>query len=197
MTLTAKQWLTAPYIYWLGRRMLSAIGLLGLLGIACLLASIIFVTNSIALKHDLESQQTLLAEKQLQAEQPIAEQVANTPQDQQAELSAFYDEFPNKSDLSSSLLLLKQKSTQHKVPLNQGRYKYTLVSNNTHASQFAKYEIKFPISGRYVNIRAFIDDVLLQLPTLALQEVHLQREAVTDKTIDADLGLVLFVKGEH
>lgn len=197
MALTAKQWLTAPYIYWLGRRMLSAIGLLGLLGIACLFASIIFVTNSIALKHNIESQQTRLAEKQLQAEQPIAEQVANTPQDQQAELSAFYDEFPNKSDLSSSLLLLKQKSTQHKVPLNQGRYKYSLVSNNAHTSQFAKYEIKFPISGRYVNIRAFIDDVLLQLPTLALQEVHLQRETVTDKTIDADLGLVLFVKGEH
>lgn len=197
MALTAKQWLTTPYIYWLGRRMLGAIGLLGLFGILCLLASIIFVTNGIALKHDIESQQILLAEKQLQADQPIAEQVANTPQDQQAELSAFYDEFPNKSDLSSYLLLLKQKSTQHKVPLNQGRYKYTLVSNNTHASQFAKYEIKFPISGRYVNIRAFIDDVLLQLPTLALQEVHLQREAVTDKTIDADLGLVLFVKGEH
>ena len=195
MMLFSKQPLSMATIYWLGRRLLDQLGWAGLLGCAFVLISIIYLTKSYVLAGEVEANQKLLGTKQQLANRAEAHQKTDASVDSETQLSTLYDVFPNKSDLSASLLVLKQKSTQHQVTLNEGRYKYSLVANHENASHFSQYEIKFPVTGHYVNIRAFVDDILLQLPTLAIREMHLQREGVADSHISADLSLVLFVRG--
>jgi len=79
------------------------------------------------------------------------------------------------------------------VPLDTGRYSYTPAKRGTIDS----YEVEFPVKAAYPAIRTFIDGTLTALPTATLNKVHLERRAIGEQVVSADVGFVVFVRAEQ
>jgi len=78
------------------------------------------------------------------------------------------------------------------VTLDSGRYRYAPAKRGTIDS----YELEFPVKATYPAIRTFINGTLTALPAAALDKLRLERKAVADPLVSADIGFVVFVRGE-
>jgi len=78
------------------------------------------------------------------------------------------------------------------VPLDTGRYTYAPANSKA----TAHYEFEFPIkAASYPSIRTFINRTLTVVPAASLDKLHVERKAVGDQTVNADIGFVVFVRG--
>ncbi|MGB4812292.1 MAG: hypothetical protein WBP13_07420 [Methylophilaceae bacterium] len=185
-----------PHIYWRVMRLVRQLGLLGLVGAALILANLIFF----GLKYYPTKQAILVSQEQLIQTQTHSKtlstpKMAATPSST-GNVSEFYAEFPANTQLSSALHLIQQTALKHQLAFNRGDYKLTLSNaKQTNNQGLSRYEIQLPVVGQYPQMRAFIDEIMLQLPTLALSEMQLKRENITAPTIEARLVLVIFLKG--
>ncbi len=192
------QWLI-PYVHWSATRLAKKLGWAGLLGVGLILACIAFTGLKL-----VPTKQLILQQKnQFQAQQneyrkPHAKEVTSV--NPKADIAKFYAIFPQSSQLAESLKCIQNSAIKNKLMLNRGDYKFTLspktltaVSNN---NTLARYEIQLPMTGQYIQIRSFVDEVLLQLPTLLLSDMQIKRENSLSSAVDARLTFVLLVKGE-
>jgi len=77
------------------------------------------------------------------------------------------------------------------VSLDTGHYVYTAAKGGT----VAHYELEFPVKGNYADIRKFIDRTLAAVPSAALAKLRLERKAVGDGVVAANVVFVVFVRG--
>ena len=84
------------------------------------------------------------------------------------------------------------------MSLPSGDYKLNKLKavSPSHPQVLAQYEVVLPILGSYQKIRAFIADVLTELPSVAIADVQMRRESTLAPMLDVRLVLVLFVRGE-
>lgn len=180
-------------IYWLVGRIIQQLGALGLLGVSMVIASVLLFGLKITSANEaLVIAEQHLNKKTIEAEQPSSQQkiAQKKPED-----FDFYSVFPNTSDLSTTLQTFKSTASKNRLALNQGNYKFTLISKNeTKLQDIVKYEIKLPLTGSYIEIRTFVNEILLQLPTLALSDVQLTRDSSISPTIDANLTFIFFAR---
>jgi len=59
---------------------------------------------------------------------------------------------------------------------------------------FGTVEMRLPVTGRYMDLRRFIDATLQGMPGLALREASFRRETVGAGVVDAQLAFVFHVK---
>jgi hypothetical protein len=78
------------------------------------------------------------------------------------------------------------------VALDKGRYAYEPAKSGT----IGRYEVEFPVSAGYPAIRTFINGTLTAVPAAALDKLRLERKAVGDQNVNADIGFIVFVRGE-
>lgn len=180
-------------IYWVTGRVVNQLGALGLIGLVLLLASaLLFGLKITSANTALVATQAELNKKILEAEALNSQQKTELPK---PEVFDFYSAFPQTSNLSTTLQAVKNTASKNKLELNRGDYKFTLISKNkTKVQDIAKYEIKLPLSGNYTQIRTFINDILLQVPTLALSDVQLKRETSLSPKVDANLTFIFFAR---
>ncbi len=180
-------------IYWSFGRVVNQFGILGLLGVSLILASILlFGLKNISAKKALTESQEQLNKKISQANSFHDKQKFDTSK---PEVFDFYKAFPTTSQLSSSLKAIKRTASKNKLALDKGDYKFTLISKNkTKVEDIAKYEIKLPMYGSYVQIRTFINEVLTEWPTLALSELQLEREGSMSPILSANLTFIFFAR---
>jgi hypothetical protein len=76
------------------------------------------------------------------------------------------------------------------VPLDTGHYVYTAAKGEA----LARYELEFPIKASYPDVRHFIDLTLAAVPAAALGKLRLERKAVGDAIVVADVVFVVFVR---
>lgn len=76
------------------------------------------------------------------------------------------------------------------VALESGRYAYTPGK----AGGFGRYDMQFPVKAAYPQIREFINGTLKAVPAAGLAKLHVERRAVGDATVHADIDLVVFVR---
>jgi hypothetical protein len=77
------------------------------------------------------------------------------------------------------------------LPLDSGRYEYTPAKSGG----IARYDLEFPVKGAgYPQIRSFIDRTLNAVPAASLSKLHIERKAVGDQVVNADIGFVVFVR---
>ena len=193
MNLASLKQFQLPSIYWVTGRIVNQLGALGLIGGCLVLASALLFGLKIASANTaLVLAQEQLNEKKLNAKELYSQQKTKQPK---PEIFDFYSAFPKTSDLSTTLQAIKNTASKNRLELNRGDYKFTLISKNkTKVQDIAKYEIKLPLSGNYTQIRTFINDILLQLPTLALSDVQLKRENSLSPKIDANLTFIFFAR---
>ena len=76
------------------------------------------------------------------------------------------------------------------VSLDTGHYVYTAAKGGA----IARYELEFPVKASYPDIRKFIDRTLATVPAAALGKLRLERKAVGDAIVAADVVFVVFVR---
>ena len=78
------------------------------------------------------------------------------------------------------------------VSIDKGRYAYVPAK----AGSIGRYEMEFPVSAAYPAIRTFINGTLTAVPAASLEKVRFERKAVGEQVVNADVGFVVFVRGE-
>jgi hypothetical protein len=78
------------------------------------------------------------------------------------------------------------------VSLDTGHY----VFSPAKAGAIARYDLEFPVKASYPDIRGFINRTLSAVPAAALAKLHVERKAVGDPVVNANIGFVVFVRGE-
>jgi hypothetical protein len=77
------------------------------------------------------------------------------------------------------------------VPLDTGRYTFTPAKSGT----VAHYNVEFPVKGAgYPQIRTFVNRTLTVVPAASLDKLQIERKAVGEQAVNADIGFVVFVR---
>lgn len=180
------------HLRWLLNKYLITLGSGGVLGIAILVCCLFIYTTKIAA---LDDQINTVEFKLSQTNSNSIKLVPQSPSPIQTtaqDVSTFYNIFPLGASLPKNLDAINEVAIKYRLILNHGDYKLT----QTKQGQLSRYEIVFPVVGKYTQIRHFIADVLLKLPALALSDLQIKRENSLSPTVEAKLVFVLFLKSD-
>jgi hypothetical protein len=54
-----------------------------------------------------------------------------------------------------------------------------------------RYQISLPVSGNYAQIRAFVENALIEIPVMSLDQVSFRKKRTADASVDAEIRLTL------
>lgn len=122
---------------------------------------------------------------------PVVQAPEVSPQERaDAELEDFRARFPGIEGLSDQLDLLFELTSQHGLAVD--RADYALVEKAGGAMR--RFEVTLPLRGSYVQVRAFVNSVLEQLPSVAIADIQLERGKIAEGRVNGNLRLVFFVR---
>ena len=114
---------------------------------------------------------------------------ANASANGRSQLSNFYAFFPLTEDLPELLGRIHRAAIQNQLLLKKGEYKFSRETD----FRLARYEVTLPVSGDYVRVRGFVNDVLQAVPSAALDELTLKRESVDQPELEARVRFSMFL----
>jgi hypothetical protein len=163
---------------------LMRLGIAGQAGLAVLAAAaVVTVTVLIPAQHALRVLNADLVRARQPAAAAAAEQAA----------PRLVQSLPARGQLPG---VIGQVFTQAKaagVAIDKGRYVYAPAKRGG----IERYELEFPVKAPYPQIRSFIDGTLKTVPAVALDKLRLERKAVGEEAVNADVGFVVFVRAER
>jgi len=186
------------YAYWLLRRCVSQLGLIGLVGIFILLiCGLLLMMNILPKNLEISASKTNLAQAQVKT---ISREQGGVTSDEQEpsvntttlDVTEFYKLFPAGATLPLQIELIEKLALKQKIALNRGDYKLTKAKQG----QLMRYEIVLPLEGSYTQIRQFIVATLQRIPALALSDMQIKRENVATPTVQARIVFTLFLQGD-
>jgi Tfp pilus assembly protein PilO len=177
------------YLAWNMQQIFRGIGWPGFVGILFLIAAACIVGVgarpwAIEIKDIRENAKNLRG----RMTQKQAMEVRSDPAMQLAE---FYKLFPDTDSLVDTLERIYAVASKNNLSLDHSEYNLSAMS----IGHLQTYEISFPVRGRYVQVRNFISELLAQNKNMALSEVSLTRNSVTDIGVEANLKLTVYVQG--
>lgn len=130
-----------------------------------------------------------LEQAQTAQQDQIARQV--DPQiEHAARLAKFEAELPQAAGASLAVRHIHRSATDHSVLLSTGEYRLL----DEPGGRLQRYQITLPAEGTYPDLRAWMADVLNELPTAALDELSLKRNAVSEVKVQARVRFSLYLK---
>ncbi|MBV8145096.1 MAG: hypothetical protein JO184_08815 [Gammaproteobacteria bacterium] len=78
------------------------------------------------------------------------------------------------------------------VAIDKGRYQYEPPKTGS----IGRYDVEFPVVAGYPAVRTFINGTLTAVPAASLSKLRLERKAVGEQVVNADVEFVIFVRGE-
>jgi Tfp pilus assembly protein PilO len=105
------------------------------------------------------------------------------------QLTNFYAFFPPGSRLPQLLGQVQHAAQKNSLRLEKGEYRLL----QERGFGLARYQITLPLHGSYAQVRSFVNDVLDDMPAVALEELTLKREAVGNPELDARVRFSLFL----
>lgn len=98
---------------------------------------------------------------------------------------------PTRAQIPAVLGKMFAQAASAGVPLDAGRYTFTPAKSGA----VARYDIEFPVKAAgYPQIRTFINGTLTAVPAASLDKLHIERKAIGDQAVSADIGFVVWVK---
>lgn len=163
---------------------LSAVGKLGF---GLMVLSIVFFLAAVWPQYETldqaQAKVTLLQQQsQRDASQPIQ-------LDDNQTIQVFYDSFPNVDSSPYWVKEIDAVAKKRGVELHGSDYR--LVSDK--GSKLARYEMILPVRGSYPQIRAFIADMLVTIPAVALVDMIIKREDIKSGRLEVRLSLNLYL----
>ena len=61
-------------------------------------------------------------------------------------------------------------------------------------SGVVRYQIAFPVTGPYPQIRAFIDATLASMPAVALSDLVLERSSIARGNVEAQIRMTVYTR---
>jgi len=181
----ARRWLAVVSDRWLPRLAwsLQRSGRVGLSGAALLMASVMFlVSTHLPLAREV-------AELRSQVE-TAPSGTSSDPRPVSASSTAMLRSLPTRGEAPALLgVLLKQADTAH-LSIDTGKYETTALKSGGVTS----YQVSFPVTGPYPQVRQFIDATLTALPAVALSELSLTRKSIGDGSVEAQIRLTFFTR---
>jgi hypothetical protein len=110
---------------------------------------------------------------------------------------AFQSVLGQVSEVESYVGTLLSLSQTLEMPAVTGEYKLSCDA----ATRLCRYRVRLPLVGSYLQIRAFVEQSLLELPFASLDELSLRREGIASPELEAGLTFSLHlaypVQGVH
>lgn len=108
------------------------------------------------------------------------------------QLAEFYKFFPPERSIPDWIEKISATAAKNKLILRRGEYQVTRDKN----SKLLLYQITLPVKGTYPNLRGFIDDVLIQIPSASLDNVKFERQKIGEDALLSTVLLTLHLEGE-
>lgn len=173
---------------WFLRRMAHRLGWSGMLGLLLLAGSGVFYFTLLqgdeARLHKAEQQASSLRSRIQKAAEGGIPLTGS-----QAQLSEFYGFFAG-HDATEWLDKIYVAAAKQQLVLEQGEYRN--LPDKT--GKLTRYELTLPVKGTYVQVREFIDAVLLEVPVAALDDVSFKRESIGASTLETRIKFTLFLE---
>lgn len=160
---------------------ISRTGRPGLVGIALLLTAALFLFSThLKVAAEVEALRADLAAAQ--------GQVRTTAADKGADPATAMRALPARTDMPAILRQLFNKATQARLAVDTGKYEINAIAS----SGVVRYQIAFPVTGPYPQIRAFIDATLATMPAVALSDLVLDRKSIADANVEAQIRMTVY-----
>lgn len=130
-------------------------------------------------------QQAQAAQRERLARQPDPEA------DQVTRLAEFEARLPLAEGAIQAVRHIHRSAAEHDVVLSTGEYRLV----NESGGRLQRYQITLPADGTYPDVRAWMADVLNELPTMALDELSLKRNEVGESRVQARVRWSFYLKG--
>lgn len=130
-----------------------------------------------------------LQQEAAQLRQPAGRPEVAGPQTAGEKIAAFYAFFPPPERLPDMLQKIFDAAEPQALILGQGDYRVVKDS----LGRLTRYQVTFPVTGTYPQIRKFVSRALANVPALALDSIQLERRKVGDLTVDAKIKFVVFL----
>lgn len=126
----------------------------------------------------------------LKAMHPEVRKAANGSADALATLPDLFPSFATNGEDVATIL-----AKAHAANLTLGSAQYQVGADRS--GPFTTYEVLLPVKDRYVSIRRFVALVLGALPNAALQEIHVERPAVSGDVLVARIRFDLIYRASR
>ena len=168
----------APLVAWhVGRS-----GRVGLIGIGLLLASGVFFFST---HLQVANEATALRAQLRQARSHVA-----TAAPVATEAAQALRHLPARGDMLALLGVLLKQADDSKLSVDTGKYE----AKATKAGEITRYNVSFPVTGSYPQVRHFIDAILIALPAVSIGELSIERKNIGDGTVEARLRLTFYTR---
>ena len=159
---------------------ISRTGRMGLLGIALLFASALFLLSThLKLVAEVEALRAELGSEPAQGRTSAADEAAP---------ATAARALPGRADMPAMLRQLFGKAGQAGLVIDVGKYEINATGNGG----FVRYQIALPVTGPYPQIRTFIDATLATMPAVALSDLVLDRKSIGDANVEAQIRLTAY-----
>src|SRR5262249_35449252 len=153
----------------------------GLFGIALLIASALFLFSThLPLAAEVEALRADLATKGPQARAAATEKLFDP--------ASILRVFPPREDMPSILRQLYGNAVQARLAVDSAKYELSSMGS----SGIVRYQVAFPVTGPYLRIRSFIDATLGNMPTVALDDLAIDRKSISDGSVEAQIRIAVF-----
>ena len=176
---------------WTAKRWLNQAGWMGVTGLSLLIFSATFYLSAVRTDR--------LRIKELQHESASLRQRAQTAlahggistTNTESQLKTFYQFFPSANEKNSGLAKIYSAAEHQSIMLETGEYR--LISDKD--SKLSRYQVTLPIKGTYLQIRNFVDEILIEVPSASVDDISFKRESISSPMLDARIKLTLFFGG--
>jgi Tfp pilus assembly protein PilO len=131
---------------------------------------------------EVEAMRADLATAQSRASVPVAEKAADP--------SAALRALPARTDMPAILGQLYANASQARLAVDTARYEIYAVKT----SSLVRYQIAFPVTGPYPQIRSFIDATLATMPEVALTGLALERKSIAHGNVEAEIRMTVYTR---
>ncbi len=157
------------------------LGLAGLVGIGLLAGTAVFQFSTRA---------PLVAEVERLGQELAAHPAVARAQLNPADPLGIIAQLPERKELPEVLGRVVAEAGAAGLELTSGKYETAVSSSGS----VVRYRVTFPVNGRYRQVRMFVDAILEKLPYASLSGLSLERRAVGDVAVDANVSLTLFLR---
>jgi Tfp pilus assembly protein PilO len=162
---------------------ISRTGRSGLVGIALLLAAALFLFSThLKVAGEVKALRADLAAAQWQGRTAVADKVAVPATAMRA--------LPARADMPAILRQVFNEATRARLAVDSAKYEIKATTG----SGVVRYQIAFPVTGPYPQIRAFIDATLATMPAVALSDLALERKSISDGNVEAQIRMTVYVR---
>lgn len=159
------------------------------------LAGLVLIAGAVALQM-LGVNEAYSRAQELRLEQAATRQrLARQPDPAEVNIqrvARFYAGLPAPDGALDAIETIHKAAKTHGVKLANGEYRLTRESG----APLLRYQVSLPARASYLQLRAWIGDVMNAIPTAALEDISLRRDDVGSELLDARVRLTLFLKAD-